>query len=152
MQSAGSQEDSARNPLMLRHVPQFAAARNMSKPSRHVLRGGSRRLAVAATLAKLSGAECRSKNGRLAMNTGFARPHSSAQKPLRHSAFRVCACCQPLAAPANPARRNFLTGGLPALGLGASAVRAPAQAPPQKARIDVHHHYVPPIQGEAMAK
>src|SRR5579864_7242017 len=152
MQSAGSQEDSARKPLMLRHVPQFAAARNMSTPSRHMPRRRSRRLAVAATLAKLAGADVRTKNGRPAMNTSFARPHSSAQKPLRHSAFRVCACCQPPAAPANPARRNFLAGGLAALGLGASAVPAPAQALPQKARIDVHHHYVPPIQGEAMAK
>jgi 6-methylsalicylate decarboxylase len=86
------------------------------------------------------------------MNTSFARPHSSAQKPLRHSAFRGCACCQPPTLPANPARRNFLAGGLAALGLGTAAVPAPAQAPAEKARIDVHHHYVPPVQGEAMAK
>ncbi len=86
------------------------------------------------------------------MNTSFARPHSMAQKPLRHSAFRVCACCQPTRVPANPARRKFLAGGLAALGLGASALPAAAQAAPEKTRIDVHHHYVPPVQGEAMAK
>src|ERR1700724_3935146 len=86
------------------------------------------------------------------MNTSFTRPHPSAHKPLRHSAFRLCACCQPMALPANPARRNFLAGGLAALGLGASAVPASAQAAPEKTRIDVHHHYVPPVQGEAMAK
>src|SRR6201987_6127503 len=86
------------------------------------------------------------------MNTSFAPPHSSAQKPLRHRAFRGCACCQPLAAPANPARRNFVAGGLAALGLGASAGPAPAQGLPVKTRIDGHHHYVPPTQGEAMAK
>src|ERR1700724_4081542 len=86
------------------------------------------------------------------MDTSFARQHSSAQKPLRHSAFRVCACCPPMALPANPARRNFLAGGLAALGLGASAVPAAAQAVPEKTRIDVHHHYVPPVQGAARAK
>src|SRR5260370_7823379 len=86
------------------------------------------------------------------MTTSFTRPHSSAQKPLRHSALRVCACYQPTALPANPARRNFLAGGLAALGLGASAMPAAAQAASEKTRIDVHHHYVPPAQGEAMAK
>ena len=83
------------------------------------------------------------------MNTSFARSHSSAQKPLQHSAFRQCACCQMTALPANPARRNFLAGGLAALSLGASAVPAAAQATPEKTRIDVHHHFVSPTQGEA---
>src|SRR3984893_11504270 len=83
------------------------------------------------------------------MDTSFTRPHSMAQKPLRHSAFRVCACCQPMALAANPARRNFLAGGLAALGLGAAAVPAAAQAALEKTRIDVHHHYVPPSHGEA---
>src|ERR1700741_3424859 len=86
------------------------------------------------------------------MDTSFARAHSIAQKPLRHSAFRVCACCRPMALAANPARRNFLAGGLAALSLGASAVPAGAQAAAEKTRIDVHHHYVPPVQGAAMAK
>src|SRR6202035_2484800 len=86
------------------------------------------------------------------MNTTFAQPRSNAQKPLRHSAFHVCACCRPMTLPANPPRRNFLAGGLAALGLGAAAVPAAAQATPEKTRIDVHHHYVPPAQGAAMAK
>ena len=86
------------------------------------------------------------------MTRRFARPHSIAQKPLQHSAFLKCACCQPASVPVNPARRNFLAGGFAALGLGASALPAAAQAAPEKARIDVHHHYVPPSQGEAMAK
>src|SRR5258707_10355254 len=120
MQSAGSQEDSARKPLMLRHVPQFAARGDALTPPRRALEKRSHRLAVAATLAKLAHGDVRTKNGRPGMNTSFARPHSGAQKPLRHSAFRVCVCCQPTSVPANPARRNFLAGGLAALGLGAS--------------------------------
>src|SRR5580658_515593 len=122
MQSAGSQEDSARKPLMLRHVPQFAARRDAPTPPRRALEKRSRRLAAAATLAKLARGDARNENGRRGMNTSFAPPHSIAQKPLRHSAFRVCACCPPMPLPANPARRNFLAGGLAALGLGAAAV------------------------------
>jgi hypothetical protein len=57
-----------------------------------------------------------------------------------------------MALPANLARRNFLAGGLAALGLGASAMPAAAQAASEKTRIDVHHHYVPSVQGAAMAK
>ncbi len=55
-------------------------------------------------------------------------------------------------APVNPARRNFLVGGLAALGLGAAAAPAKAQAPATKTRIDVHHHFVPPLQGEAKVR
>ena len=83
------------------------------------------------------------------MDTRAIRSLSTVQKPLRHSAFRACACCQPTFSPINPARRNFLAGGLAALGLGASMMRANAQTPAEKTRIDVHHHYVPPLQGEA---
>jgi predicted TIM-barrel fold metal-dependent hydrolase len=83
------------------------------------------------------------------MNTRVIRPASTLQKPLRRSAFRACACCEPASASANPARRNFLAGGLAALGLGATAARAQAQTPAENTRIDVHHHYVPPLQGEA---
>jgi 6-methylsalicylate decarboxylase len=57
-----------------------------------------------------------------------------------------------MAFPANPARRNFLAGGLAALGLGAAVVPAGAQRAAEKARIDVHHHFVPPVQGVAMGK
>src|ERR1700688_2148627 len=129
MQSAGSQEDSARKPLMLRHGPLFAARGNALATPRHALERRSCRLADAATLAKLARDKVGTKNGRSGMNTSFARPHSIAQKPLRHSAFRVCACCQPASVPANPARRNFLAGGLAALGLGASRAPVRAQAP-----------------------
>src|SRR5580700_8243162 len=146
MQSAGSQEDSARKPLMLRHVPQSAARRDTPPTPPCELKKRSRRLADAATLAKLGRGKVRTKNGRPGMNTRFARSHSTAQKPLRHSIFRHCACCQPTALPANPARRNFLAGGLAALGLGASAALAAAQAAAETTRIDVHHHYVPPLQ------
>src|ERR1700722_577277 len=138
MQSAGSQEDSARKPLMLRHVPPFVARASALSTPRHALERRSRRLADVAMLAKLARGDVRTKNGNRGMNTSFARPHSTARKPLRHSAFRVCACCQPARVPANPARRNFLAGGLAALGLGAAAA-------PEKTRIDVHHHYVPPV-------
>ena len=51
--------------------------------------------------------------------------------------------------PQSPARRNFLAGGIAALGLGATAAPALAQAPAVKTRIDVHHHFVSPAQGEA---
>src|SRR6202049_2211873 len=152
MQSAGSQEDSARKPLMLRHAPQFATRGDAPATPRRALEKRLRRLADAATLAKLGRGDVRTKNGRQGMNTSLARPHSIAKKPLRPSAFRVCACCQSKALQANPARRNFLAGGLAALGLGVSAVPAAAQAASEKTRIDVHHHYVPPSQGEAMAK
>src|SRR5579862_2015949 len=138
MQSAGSQEDSARKPLMLRHVPQFAARRDALVAPWRASQMRSRRLAEAATLAKLKPGKVRTKNGWRGMNTSFARPISIAQKPLRHSAFRVCACCQPMAVAANPARRNFLAGGLAALGLGAAEVSAAAQATAEKTRIDVH--------------
>jgi 6-methylsalicylate decarboxylase len=75
------------------------------------------------------------------------------QKPLQHKLFRACACCQTELAPVSPARRNFLAGGIAALGLGASgASPALAQAAVPKVRIDVHHHYVPPVLAEVMAK
>jgi 6-methylsalicylate decarboxylase len=75
-----------------------------------------------------------------------------ASLPLARS-FGACACCRIAEIPANPARRNFLAGGIAALGLGATNVRsAKAQAAAPKARIDVHHHYLPPAQAAAMAK
>ncbi len=69
-----------------------------------------------------------------------------------------CVCCPPpvLAASALPPlnRRNFLSGGAAALGLGgtvlsAPAVRAQAQAAPR--RIDVHHHFMPAFHLEAIS-
>jgi 6-methylsalicylate decarboxylase len=86
------------------------------------------------------------------MNAIVARPQTIVQKSAWHGAFRACRCCDAAIAPANPARRNFLAGGIAAVGLGASmAAPAAAQTAPAKTRIDVHHHYVPAIQAEAMA-
>jgi predicted TIM-barrel fold metal-dependent hydrolase len=77
------------------------------------------------------------------------------QAPPRRNFFRHCACCSEPAVPASPARRNFLAGGIAALGLGAAAasdIVAPALAQaPKPHRIDVHHHYVPPVHSDAMA-
>jgi 6-methylsalicylate decarboxylase len=91
------------------------------------------------------------------MSAGFAANAATGQKPARHGLFRACACCGSAAAPANPARRNFLAGGIAALGLGASAMAAraapaAAQIVSAPARVDVHHHYVPPAHAAAMAK
>lgn len=70
----------------------------------------------------------------------------------------TCGCCPPrhTAAP-HPSRRNFLQGGISALGLGAPAsagapalAQAPA-APAAKTRIDVHHHFVPPFHADALS-
>ena len=86
------------------------------------------------------------------------RPQSRALA-RNHSGFglwRGCQCCgSPGAAPLppNPARRNVLAGGIAAFGFGlSSAAPAVAQTPPPKIRIDVHHHYVPPVLAEVMTK
>jgi predicted TIM-barrel fold metal-dependent hydrolase len=69
--------------------------------------------------------------------------------------FARCTCCnEPSAAPASPARRQFLAGGAAALGLGSAAalgrvLPAAAQAP-AKTRIDVHHHFIPQFHVDAM--
>ncbi len=86
------------------------------------------------------------------MRATFSRQQAGLQKPLRHGFLRVCACCQAPLAPTDPARRNFLAGGIAALGLGATARPGAAQTSAAKPRIDVHHHYVPPVHAEAMAK
>jgi len=64
-----------------------------------------------------------------------------------------CACCPPVP-PRGSSRRNFLAGGIAALGLGGAPARVFAQAaapsaaapatPPAKTVIDVHHHVAPP--------
>jgi len=79
--------------------------------------------------------------------------------PFRRKFAVSCTCCSPEfgAAAPDPARRNFLAGGIAALGLGAAAnaIGAPAvlaQAPGAKNRIDVHHHFLPPVHGEALTK
>jgi 6-methylsalicylate decarboxylase len=102
-----------------------------------------------AIVAKLARGDAATKQARSAMSATFVTSPARPQKPAWHRYFRACSCCSPVAAPVNPARRNFLAGGVAALGFGASAsLPAMAQAP-ARTRIDVHHHYVPPSQGEA---
>jgi len=87
------------------------------------------------------------------MSAIFERSHATPRKTARPSYFRGCACCQPALTPANSARRNFLAGGIAALGLSATAATpGAAQAPAAARRIDVHHHYVPPVHAEALLK
>ncbi|HUI14795.1 MAG TPA: hypothetical protein VL048_15160 [Xanthobacteraceae bacterium] len=53
--------------------------------------------------------------------------------------FASCPCCT--------GRRQFLAGGLAALGAALSSSRTSAQTPAIKnpgTRIDVHHHFLPP--------
>jgi len=75
---------------------------------------------------------------------------ASTRRPLRG-----CFCCNdPLPSAGHVSRRNFLAGGVAALGLGTTQARpALAQAPaPARSRIDVHHHYLAPVQREALLK
>jgi predicted TIM-barrel fold metal-dependent hydrolase len=100
--------------------------------------------------AKLAPGDVTNKaKGKTGMNASFARPQITPQKPARHAYFRACSCCGETVTAAPSTRRNFLAGGIAALGLGTPAV---AQAPPAKTRIDVHHHYVPPVHAEALKK
>jgi predicted TIM-barrel fold metal-dependent hydrolase len=86
----------------------------------------------------------------------------------RRSIF-ACACCQrfPEAPPpyppphagegreaGNPAtgRRNFIAGGLAAVGLVSAGVPARTLAQPKPRRIDVHHHLSPPPWLDALKK
>jgi predicted TIM-barrel fold metal-dependent hydrolase len=90
--------------------------------------------------------------------SAFAHSQSASQPSALSHSFRACACCQIVEPPANPARRNFLAGGMAALGLSAANAfpgnirPATAQPAVPKPRIDVHHHYLPPAQAAAMAK
>src|ERR1700755_1005499 len=75
----------------------------------------------------------------------------------RRKFFTNCSCCEP--GPARSTvpleRRSFLAGGLAALGLGAAAstISVPAvRAQPAKTKIDVHHHFLPPVHREALTK
>ena len=73
---------------------------------------------------------------------------ASIRRPLRG-----CFCCtDTLPAAGQVSRRNFLAGGVAALGLGTTQGRpALAQAQP-RSRIDVHHHYLPPFHRETLLK
>jgi len=69
-----------------------------------------------------------------------------------------CGCCATgfAASGAAPTRRNVLVGGIASLGFGATGMISPARAQAQgqaqaKTRIDVHHHFVPPVHADAMA-
>lgn len=79
-------------------------------------------------------------------------------KPGCRRLFGVCACCDQIAPAVLPARRSFLAGGVAALGLGAAAAAVrpatvmAAQPAPEPPRIDVHHHYVPPVHAAALTK
>src|SRR5436190_14508930 len=66
--------------------------------------------------------------------------------------FPSCSCCRPgfAATGVDAARRTFLAGGLASLGLGATTALAQAPAA-TKPRVDVHHHYVPPVHADIMA-
>src|SRR5271168_327622 len=100
----------------------------------------------------------------MGMNAAIGRsqsPYLMARNKALYGVLRGCRCCGSAvaaAAPASPARRNFLAGGIAALGLGevglgvSAATPAAAQTPPTKTRIDVHHHYVPPVIAEVMTK
>jgi 6-methylsalicylate decarboxylase len=89
-----------------------------------------------------------------------ATGHAAATRSRR--SFFACQCCDASAASERSrvsskdglSRRNFVAGGVAAIGFGATAVGAPpkafAQAKPQ--RIDVHHHISPPVWVEALKK
>ena len=65
-----------------------------------------------------------------------------------------CFCCNnapTLQAGDGVSRRNFVAGGVAALGLGAAAASRPARAQPAPRRIDVHHHYLPPFMRPILA-
>ena len=58
------------------------------------------------------------------MSASISRTAPSGERAARHRFFGACACCRQAASPLLPARRNFLAGGIAALGLGAAAVAA----------------------------
>ncbi|HEY2137931.1 MAG TPA: amidohydrolase family protein [Xanthobacteraceae bacterium] len=69
---------------------------------------------------------------------------------MKNGFARNCVCCPPVAA--STSRRNFIAGGVAALGLAAAPARVFAQAAAPslaatvtpKTIIDVHHHVAPP--------
>ncbi len=88
--------------------------------------------------------------------SAFVQSNDYMRQPVRPRALYTCGCCGIAPAPANPARRNFLKGGIAALGFAQRACCARskrAQSAPATKRIDcVHHHYLPPVQAAVMAK
>src|SRR5580658_10579429 len=113
MQWAGSQADSAIKPLRLGHVPSIPIF------CRSNWRKDARVLAQRAGVAKLVPGKRDKKTG-MGMNADTPA-RSILQKPISNRLFRACACCAPSFDLANDlpnkARRNFLAGGIAALGL-----------------------------------
>jgi len=63
---------------------------------------------------------------------------------------RSCVCCPPVLPERAASRRNFLAGGIAALGLGVAPARVFAQAAPPPGIIDVHHHISPPAYNQEL--
>jgi len=64
-----------------------------------------------------------------------------------------CFCCDRDTTTAGTlSRRNLLAGGFAALGLGAAAARPARAQTTARTRIDLHHHYLAPVQREALLK
>jgi len=65
-----------------------------------------------------------------------------------------CFCCiDRSATTAGVSRRGFVAGGVAALGMAAASgtIEPAAAQAPAKARIDVHHHYLPPFHRPVLA-
>ena len=85
----------------------------------------------------------------------ISRRTGHAEETWATRTFRVVCLLRTGRLAGEPARRNFLAGGVAALGLGALAatvgrVPAKAQAPAARTRIDVHHHFIPQFHVDAM--
>ena len=64
---------------------------------------------------------------------------------------RSCVCCPPVLPQRAASRRNFLAGGIAALGLGVAPARVFAQAAaPPPSIVDVHHHIAPPAYNQEL--
>jgi 6-methylsalicylate decarboxylase len=77
---------------------------------------------------------------RLAGHPNDNESREDTMREPRRPLFGRCTCC-----PSDMGRREFVAGGIAALGIGAFAAaghNAAAQAKPH--RIDVHHHISPP--------
>jgi predicted TIM-barrel fold metal-dependent hydrolase len=85
---------------------------------------------------------------RLAGHPNDNESREDTMRELRRPLFGRCTCC-----PSGMDRREFVAGGIAALGIGAFAAatrNAAAQAKPH--RIDVHHHISPPSWLDAVKK
>src|SRR5271154_6351964 len=124
MQSTVSQADSVKNSVKTRAVFIWRRARS---PARRQLagRGSFPSAQSPLSLSQTTRQRTPTKRTRTGMDATHtdqqpARTNAELRKTLQRSLFRACACCQAERAPVNPARRNFLAGGIAALGLGAA--------------------------------